>query len=49
MAGCGLDDRPHPKMKPGTGLAAAVPTTDPGTLPRSDVEAVPYGGCYADP
>ena len=40
---------PHPKMKPGTGPLAAVPPGGRGTLPRSEVEAVPYGGCYADP
>ena len=42
-------DGPHPKMKPGTGPLAAVPPGGRGTLPRSEVEAVPYGGCYADP
>ena len=42
-------DGPHPKMKPGTGPLAAVPPGGRGTIPRSAVEAVPYGGCYADP
>ena len=40
---------PHPKMKPGTGPLAAVPPGVRGTLPRSAVEPVPYGGCLADP
>ena len=39
----------HPKMKPGTGPLAAVPPGGRGTLPRREAEAVPYGGCCADP
>ena len=42
-------DGPHPKSNPGRGPLAAVPPGVRGTLPRSDVEAVPYGGCCADP
>ena len=40
---------PHPKRNPGRGPLAAVPPGGRGTLPWSDVEAVPYGGCCADP
>ena len=40
---------PHPKTYPGRGPLAAVPPGGRGPLPRSEVEAVPYGGCYADP
>ena len=39
----------HPKMKPGPGPLAAVPPGGRGTLPRREAEAVPYGGCCADP
>ena len=42
-------DGPHPKISPGRGPLAAVPPGGHGTLPWSEVEAVPYGGCYADP
>jgi hypothetical protein len=42
-------DGPHPKRSSGRGPLAAVPPGVHGTLPRSEVEAVPYGGCYADP
>ena len=38
-----------PKINPGRIPLAAVPPGVRGTLPRSDVEAVPYGGCCADP
>lgn len=40
---------PHPKRSPGRVPLAAVPPGVHGTLPWSEVEAVPYGGCYADP
>ena len=42
-------DGPHPKNSPGRGPLAAVPPGGHGMLPWSEVEAVPYGGCYADP
>ncbi len=42
-------DGPHPKINPGRGPLAAMPPGVPGTLPRSDVEAVPGEGRYADP
>ena len=42
-------DGPHPKSNPGRGPLAAVPPGVRGTLPRSDVEAVPGEGRCADP
>ena len=40
---------PHPKTNPGRVPLAAVPPGVHGTIPRSGVEPVPYGGCCADP
>ena len=42
-------DGPHPKRNPGRVPLAAVPPGVRGTLPRSDGEAVPGEGRYADP
>ena len=42
-------DGPHPKSNPGRVPLAAVPPGVRGTIPWSEVEAVPYGGCRADP
>ena len=42
-------DGPHPKRNPGRVPLAAVPPGVRGTIPWSEVEAVPYGGCRADP
>lgn len=49
MAGCGLDDSPHPKTKPGMDGLAAVPAGWPPPLPRSAVEAVSCEDCCAGP